>query len=493
MRRRLTQWIVTLTASASCVLASCACNLGSALTTTLSPTRYGAAPQSSQTVEAGGIAQQFDFGAHPVPEWWRLYRSDALDALVEEGLRNSPTLAATGHSLAAAREQWRAQVGSSTLPSLDASAQAAVERNLDVPGVGPNVVRYDVLIGQITAHYTFDLFGAVRYENAGLGARLHAKAFELEAARRALAANIVGSTIQAATLDRQIALTERSLALAREDARDDDRRYVLGAVTHAQALASRQSAASLAASLAPLRQQRAAAAYSLAVLIGRSPDSAPAIPDLVSLSLPERVPVVVPSELLRARPDIREADAAVKAAAATVGAATAQLYPSLSLVESIGRAGFSWPTALSGAGAIWSIGAGLSQPIFHGGALRAQQRAAIDSYQASVAQYKAVVLSAFQEVSDTLAALEYDADALEAAETASQAARTAFDEVEKRRRMGTVALAEERSSEQHYLHAQLDTVRAGSRRLSDTAVLLQAMGELRLGPIEPISRSKPQT
>lgn len=252
MRRRLTQWTATFTASASCVLASCACNLGAAPIKP-SPAHYGAAPQPSQTVQAGGVAQQFDVGAHPVPEWWRLYRSDALDALVAEGLRNSPTLAAAGHSPAAAREQLRAQVGGSMLPSLDAGAQAAVERNLDVPGVGQDVVRYNVFIGQITAHYTFDLFGAVRYENAGLGARLHVKAFELEAARRALAANIVGSTIQAATLDRQIALTERLLALAREEARDDDRRYALGALTHTQALASRQSAASFAASLVLLQ------------------------------------------------------------------------------------------------------------------------------------------------------------------------------------------------------------------------------------------------
>ena len=346
----------------------------------------------------------------------------------------------------------------------------------EVPEVGPNTFRYDVFVGQIDAHYTFDLFGAVRYANAALSARVNVQALQLDAARRALAANIVGAVINVATLDRQIAITERLVALANETAQEDERRYALGAVAHAQPLASRQSAATLAASMADLRQQRAAALHALAVLMGRTPDAAPAIPALASLTLPEHVPVVVPFELLRTRPDIRAADAAVKATAAEVGVATAQLFPSVSLTASMGRAGFSWPAALSGAGAIWSIGAGISQPIFHGGTLRAQRRAAIDTYNASVAQYRASVLSAFQNVADTLAALEHDAQALEAADTAAQAAQTAFTEAAARGRLGALPASAVRANEQQYRSAELDATRLAGQRLTATAMLFQAMG-----------------
>lgn len=442
-----------------------------------SPAHYGALPQPPQTATAAGVAQQFEMGAQPVPQWWRLYRADALDALVDEGLRNSQTLAAAEKSLAAAHEQLRAQIGSSLLPRIDAGAQATRERALGIPEAGPNTVLYNVFVGQVEASYTFDLFGAVRYANAELRARVNQQAFQLNAARRALAANIVGSVINVAALDRQIAVTQRLVALAADTAREDERRYALGAISHAQALTSKQSAASLAANLPGLRQQRAAAAHALAVLLGRTPDAAPDVPPLDSFALPERVPVVLPSELLRSRPDIRAADATLKAAAANVGVATAQLFPSVSLSASMGQSGFSWAKALSGAGAVWSIGAGLSQPIFHGGALRAQRRAAIDNYDAAVLQYKATVLSAFQNVADTLAALEHDAEILSSADMAAEASRTGFQETAARRRLGALPPSAERASEQQYLNAELDAIRATSRRLTDTASLFQAMGD----------------
>ena len=173
---------------------------------------------------------------------------------------------------------------------------------------------------------------------------------------------------------------------------------------------------------------------------------------------------------------IAAADAALKAAAAEVGVATAQLFPSVSLTASMGQGGFSWPTALSGAGAIWSLGGSLTQPLFHGGALLAQRRAAIDFYQAATDQYKAAVLSAFQNVADTLAALEYDAQAARAADTSASAARQAFDETAARGKLGAVADLAVRASEQQYWNAQLNAIRAAGRRLGDTALLYQAMG-----------------
>ncbi len=314
---------------------------------------------------------------------------------------------------------------------------------------------------------------------------MNVQAYELEAARRALAANIVGTAINVAGLDRQIALTERLVAVARDAANEDQHRYALGSVSRAQALASKQDAASEAATLPALRQQRVSAINALAVLIGRAPDNAPSVPALESLALPEHVPVAVPSDLLRSRPDVQAADATLKAAAADVGAATAQLFPSLSLTGSMGRGGFSWPTVLSGAGGLWAIGASLSQPIFHGGALFAQRRASINAYDAAAFHYKSTVLSAFHDVANSLAALDNDAQTLASTEAAAQAAQAAFDDTASRRRMGSLPSTAEHASEQRLLSAQISSVRAASQRMNDTAALFQAMGELPPG--------KPQT
>jgi NodT family efflux transporter outer membrane factor (OMF) lipoprotein len=467
---------LTVTAIAALTLSACSLGPTGEPPAMPSPAHYGQTALPGQTAEAGGVAQRFDVGAQPVPDWWRLYRCPQLDALVEEGLKNSPTLAATEKTLSGAREQLRAQIGSSLLPTVDAGGQATRNRALGIPEAGPQTVLYNVFVGQLEAHYTFDLFGAVRYANAALHARVDVQAFELDAARRTLAANIVTTAIDAAALSDEADATERLVTLARQTAQEDARRYALGAVPHSQALASQQSASDLEASLPPLLAQRQAARHALAVLVGRTPDAVPDIPSLASLTLPEHVPVVVPSTLLRTRPDIAAADAALRAAAAEVGVATAQLFPSLSLTASMGQAGFSWPTALSGAGAIWSLGGSLAQPLFHGGALLAQRRAAIDFYQAATDQYKAAVLSAFQNVADTLAALEFDAQAARASDASASAARQVFDETAARGRLGAVADLAVRASEQQYRNEQLNAIRAAGRRLGDTALLFQAMG-----------------
>ncbi|SAK61643.1 efflux transporter outer membrane subunit [Caballeronia ptereochthonis] len=440
------------------------------------PAHYGALPQAESSVTAEGASQRFVAGAKPVPAWWKLYRSDALNALVDEGLRGSPNLAAVDKSLLAAREQLRAQVGSSLLPSVDAGGQVARQRGLGVPNFGPPTALYNLFVGQIQAQYTFDLFGAARFENASLAAQVDNQAFQLDAARRALAANIVTGAIGAAALHAQIDVTERLVALASDDALDAERRYALGSASRADMLNAQQNAASLASQLPGLRAQWLATRHALAVLLGRTPDRAPDDLDLASLTVPSDVPVVLPSELLQTRPDIQAADAALKAAAAQVGVATAQLFPSLSISASMGKGGFNWPTALSGAGALWSVGASLSQPIFHGGALLAQRRAAIATYDAAVEQYKQTVLAAFQNVANTLASLDNDSEALAFADTASRAARDASADAAARVRLGAIPPRAARGSEQQYLNARLSAIRASSARMSDTAALFQAMG-----------------
>ncbi|WP_090811555.1 efflux transporter outer membrane subunit [Paraburkholderia tuberum] len=475
-------WRAAFGAAATIALGACSFGPGGEPPAMPSPAHYGVEPQPAQTVAALGVAQHFTTGAQPVPQWWRLFESTALNDLVEEGLRNSPTLAAADKHLAAAHEQLRAQIGASLLPSVDLVGQASRGRDLGIPVPGgPNTLLYNEFIGVVQAQYTFDLFGAVRKANAARSARVEIDAYQREAARRALATNIVTATIGAAMLRAEIDATERLIALAGDQAHDTERHYELGSLTRGDVSTARQSIAALEVSVADLRQRLTVTRHALAVLLGRTPDAAPPEPELANLHLPQDLPVVLPSDLLRARPDIAAAEAALKAAADDVGVATAQLFPSLTLNASMGQGGFNWPLALSGAGAIWSIAATMSQALFHGGALVAQRRAAIDTYEAAVFEYKQTVLAAFENVADTLASLEHDAQALDAASSAAREARESFDDATSRHRLGALPAASARGGEQQYEAARLEEIRLIGRRLADTATLFQAMGELPTG------------
>ncbi|KCB45089.1 efflux transporter outer membrane subunit [Bordetella hinzii] len=455
------------------------------------PAHYGVAATPPATVSAQGVAQRLIPGGGAVAQWWRGYGSPELDAWVDEGLANSPDLAAADRSLAAAREQLRAQVGESMLPSVDAGAQANRQRQLGLPVFESPTALYNTFVGQVRAQYTFDLFGASRYANAALAARVDQQALRLEASRRALAANIVTTAITAAALREQVELTQRQATLAREVARDARRRFELGSASQQEALDADQNANDIAAGLPGLRSRWQATRHALAVLLGRTPDQAP--PDLAyaRLQVPADIPVSVPSQLLAQRPDILAADAALKGAAAEVGARTAQMLPQLSLSASMGRGGFDWGRALSGAGGgIWAIGASLTQPLFHGGALMAERRAAQQEYEGAAAQYRQTVLSAFRNVADSLAALEADNEALAAAEAARRAAEGSWRNTARRVELGALPGYQGRAAELHYVQARVAELRYSSDRLGATAALFHAMGTTQpptppSGPLRP--------
>jgi outer membrane protein TolC len=198
---------------------------------------------------------------------------------------------------------------------------------------------------------------------------------------------------------------------------------------------------------------------------------------LASLHLPETLPVSVPTELLHQRPDILAAEAALRAAADEAGAATASMFPSLSLSASYGRGGFDWSTFTSPAGAIWGVGAQLTQPLFHGGALLARRRQYQATYEAAVSQYKLTVISAFRNVADTLVSLEEDAHTLAETGRAAEAARALEHDSESRYRLGSLPLFAVLSAREQYQNAVVQDARARAARLADSAAFFDAMGE----------------
>lgn len=440
------------------------------------PAQYTATPLPSETAKVDGIAQHYSLGERAVPQWWREYRNDTLNAWVEEGLRNNPSLAATRHTLEAAHQLLRAQIGANLLPKLDGQAQSSRQRALGFPGFGPPTNLYDVYAGQLSLSYNFDLFGATRHGIQATAAQVDQQSYEFDAAKRTLAANIVTAAINAASLDEQVQTSEQLSKLAHDQADLTERQRALGAASQDDVLSLREQAASIDTSLPPLRAQAEKARHAFAVLLGRTPDQAPANLTLSDLHLPENVPVSVPSDLLRQRPDVLAAEAAVHAASAQVGVATANLFPQISLSGTLGTEGFKPSTLFTSAGSVWSAGLSLTQPIFHGGELIAKRKAAIEDYDAAIANYQQTVLNAFQNVADTLTALNQDAATLQASQIAAKAAQQTFANADARYRLGGTSYPAMVQSEQHWQNARLTEIQARASRLADTAALFQAMG-----------------
>jgi NodT family efflux transporter outer membrane factor (OMF) lipoprotein len=441
------------------------------------PPHYAVDVQPEQLPLADGASQRLATGAPPVPQWWTLYRSDALDALVDEGLGKSPSLAAAQSTLKAAREGLRAQIGQSMLPTVDVVVSPTREQALGIPILPQETFLENVFVAQLQASYTFDFFGAAILADRALAGQVQQQAFQLESTRRALAANIVLATINAASLQEQVAATELLVALGEQRARQTADRYHLGSATQDDMLAAEQDAANAAATLPALRAQAESVRHAQAVLLGRTPDQAPAPLSLDELHLPDSVPVAIPSDLLHQRPDILAAEAAVRATADEAGAATASMFPSLTLSAGYGRGGFDWSTFTSPAGAIWSVGASLTQPVFHGGALVARKHQYEATHDAAVAQYKQTVLAAFQNVADTLVSLDEDANTLVQTQRAAAAAHGLQRDTESRYRLGATPFYATLTAGQQYQSATVQYVRARAARLADTAALFESMGD----------------
>ena len=450
-----------------------------------SPEHYAAATQQTTWAAGDGLTQHAVVGARPVAQWWKAYESEALDALVDEGLKNAPSLAAAQNTLKAAREGLRAQIGQSLYPSIDVGFDPSRQKALVQPNFPPPTYQYNVFAAQVQSAYTFDFFGAAVLADRSLAHQIDQQAYQLDALRRALATNIVVATVNAASLRAQVAATEELVAVGEERARQIAARYRLGSATRDDMLTAEQDAANAAATLPALRAQALAVRHAQALLLGRTPDQAPEALPLEALHLPETVPVSVASDLLHQRPDILAAEAALRAAADQAGAATASLFPSLTLSAAYGHGGFDWSSFTSPAGAIWSVSASLTQPLFHGGALVARRHQYQAAYDAAVAQYRQTVLSAFQNVADTLVSLEQDADAVTQTRRAAAAARDMHENTQARYKLGSSPLFATLTARQQYENAAVLYIRAQAARMADTAALFESMGE---PPVETPAR-----
>lgn len=435
------------------------------------------AVQNSASETAFGAAQTWRADMDLEAPWWQQLGSPGLDALIAEALKASPTLAAAQAQLRQAQELQGAQERATQLPRVDlgvgSGRQHISPSAQGLPGDGRTFSLHSASVG---VQYQLDLSGGNRRALEALAARTDYRRYQLAGARLDLAARLASTAItqariaaQAEALEAIAHNQEAQSALARERVR-------LGQAMPADEQAFQAALEQTRASILQLRKQAVQSGHLLAVLAGRTPGSVP-LPafTLHDFTLPTALPQVLPSELVRQRPDIQAAEALVQAASADHGVALARMYPQLRLSASLGSQALTAGALFGGGSAVWGLIAQLTQPLFDP-ALPAQQRAALAGLDAAAAQYQGVVLDALRNVADALRATEADAQVLATLERADAAAQASLQTTQQQLALGAASHLQWLVAEQQALQLRSSLVAAQAQRLVDSAALFQAVG-----------------
>jgi len=429
------------------------------------------------SVEGAGVDQHFALGGQISAEWWKLFHSPPLDEVLTQSIAGNRSLAAATASLAQAHEAVLVATAG-LYPQLDFGAAAERERNnfkaVGLTGFPPK--EFNVYSFGPSVSFTISA-GIVTRRIEQQAALEQAQSYQLQAAYLTLTGSAVAEVITIASVRAQMKAVEDILAddqtnldLVRNELR-------AGTATDLDVETASSQLASDRTLLPPLRQQLNVAQHALAVLTGKTPAGwTPPDFDLETLSLPEAVPVSVPSDLMHQRPDIMTAEAQLHAASAAIGVATAQLYPSITLNADVMQQFLTPGTAFDPSSNIWGIGANLTAPLFHGGELQAEKRSAEDAYKASLALYQQTVLTSFGQVADLLDGLAHDAALLAAEQTAFQSASATLRLTRTSYALGNATLLQILDAQRILEQARLGLVRAQAQRYLDTAQLFVAMG-----------------
>ena len=416
----------------------------------------------------------------PVPvQWWRTFGNTDLDALVEEALHHATDIAVADATLRQAREQGAAAAGAA-LPQVDASYQAQRTRvsNALAPAVTDATQQlYTLHTTQVTVSYGLDLFGGTHARIRSANAAAEVQRHRFDAARTTVIANLVQAVIQRAALAAQIAAGETSVAVNRDILAQLLKRQKLGAVGAADIATQQAALASAEAALPALVRSEAHQRVVIGALIGRTAGSPlPKLPNFSGLAIPHDLPLLLPSDLVARRPDVQAARSQLEGAGADVGVAIAARLPNIQLSASGGGTAQHLFDMFQSGNPFWTLLGGVTQPIFHAGALRHQQRAVEAALDGAKAQYRAAVLQAFGDVSDALTGLRTDADAFDAASRASDASARALGFIRRQLSLGEVGTLALLNATGADAQARAQVIQARAARLGDTVALYQAAG-----------------
>ena len=442
---------------------------------------YTASPLATTVSTAGvsgGEAQRFVPGGDISADWWTLFHSEPLNELIEHSLTKNPDLKAAQAALSVAREGVLAQRGV-YYPNISADFSATRQQQSGTisPTPNSNIFLYNLFTPEVNVSYVADVFGLNRRTVESLQAQAEATRFQMIATYNTLTANVVVTAIQQGSVQLQIEATQQLIDLNTNILKVLRYQFSKGYANGLDVAAQESQLAQVAATLPPLVKQAAQLRDLMATLAGEFPGQAPAGTfELASLQLPQDLPVSVPADLVTQRPDVRQAEAALHDASAKIGIAVANRLPNITLTASTGTTALGINQLFTSGTGFWSVGADLAAPILQGGTLLHQERAAKAAYVQAAAQYRSTVLTACQNVADTLAALAADAEGLKAAATAADAAKTTLDLAKRQWQDGYAAYLALLSAEQAYQQARINLVQAQASRYADTAALFQALG-----------------
>ena len=442
-----------------------------------------ALPHATQM--ADGKAQVFASAGDISGDWWHLYHSPELNALINAALANNPTLQASQGTLLAAEEDFRAGQGA-LFPSLSGSFQDERQKisagelasfGASQGGGKRGIPPFTLYNASLNVSYSLDIFGGERRQLESLQAQALYERYELEAAYLTLTSNIVTAAVNEASLRAQIDDTNKVVADEQHELKILNVQLNLGGTARANVLSQQAALAQSQATLPPLQEQLAQLRNQLADYVGIFPgDFHAADFTLAALHLPRTIPVSLPSAIVAQRPDIGAAAAQLHEASANLGVADANMLPKITLSAGMGYEALSTGGLFLPQNMLWSLVAGVTQPIFQGGELAAKRRAAVDNLKVAGAQYQGTVIAAFQNVADALAALQYDAASLAAAQAAMDAAAQSLAVTQNAYRLGAQPFTAVLSAQTSYQNAAIAQVKARAARLADTAALFQALG-----------------
>ena len=442
---------------------------------------YTAQPLAATTATPnvpGGQVQRFALGADLSADWWTLFHSAPLNELIEQSLSNNHDLKAARAALTVARENVLAQRGV-YYPSVEADFSATRQKQSEQisPALNSNTFLYNLFTPQVSVSYVPDVFGLNRRTVESFAAQAQEVRFQMIAAYTTLTSNVVVTAIQIGAVQMQIDATHELIDSTANTVKILQYQFDKGYASRLDVAAQEALLAQVSATLPPLIKQQAQLRDLLAVLAGRFPNQAPVDKfELSTLQLPEDLPLSLPSALVSQRPDVLQAEANLHDASAKIGIAIANRLPNIVLTANAGSTATAMNQLFTSATGFWGVGAAATAPIFQGGTLLHQERAAKAAYEQAAEQYRSTVLTAFQNVADTLTALEQDAEAVKAAANAADAAKVTLDLAQRQWQGGYASYLALLTAQQAYQQGRINLIQAQANRFADTAALFQALG-----------------
>ncbi|HWY64987.1 MAG TPA: efflux transporter outer membrane subunit [Rhizomicrobium sp.] len=477
---------------AVCVFAIClvsGCTVGPDFKTPPPPTVSSFTAEPAK--DATGL--RWKSGEDIAQDWWTVFRSPQLDALIKEAFEHSPDLKAAQAALRVAMENVKAQQGA-FYPSVGLGLGAS--RNKQSAQLSPVLASpallYNLYQTQLSVSWTPDIWGANRRTVEALQAQADAQRYQLQSAYVSLASNLVAAAIQEASLRQQVAATQDLIAGQQRILAIERQQRTLGQISGQDVAAQETVVAQTEALLPPLQKQLVQQRNLLTVLVGRYPaDQVGQSFQMRDLTLPQELPLSLPSRLVAQRADVRMAEETMHAASAEVGVATANTLPNITLTGNAGAVSTQLSQLFGAGSGFWSVGASLTQPVFDGGTLLHRKRAAEATLEQASFLYRGTVLRAFQDVADTLAAIESDVSAEQSAAVAEKAAAKSLSLAQEQQAVGQTSRLALLAAQVAYLQTRMASITAHTNRLADSAALFQALGGGWWNrPSQPVSREE---